>query len=163
MANTNLTRNWSLEAKVAYYSDPSPDGCLLWMGGTNTNGYAALWRRGRQRLVGRELWVHTRGPIATGLCVCHTCDVRVCVNINHLWLGTNQDNLADMVSKKRHARGIKQGHAKLTDGQVIEIYDSTDTQVSIAAKYHITQAAVSLIKLRKNWNWLLSDRRPQLF
>lgn len=61
------------------------------------------------------------GSIGQGMHVCHHCDNPKCVRPSHLFLGTNNDNRQDSVSKDRHARGERHGMAKLTDEQVAEI------------------------------------------
>ena len=74
-----------------------PDDCWLWNGYCDPNGYA---RYGRL-LASRIAFELEREPIPDGLCVCHRCDNPRCVNPAHLWLGTQPDNVADMVTKGR--------------------------------------------------------------
>ncbi len=157
MANHNTTRNWSLEAKIAYWSDPAPNGCLIWAGWLGTDGYATLWRDGHQRRVSRLIWAHIHGPITPGQLVCHTCDTPACVNIDHLWIGSALNNSHDMVKKSRQLKGSDSPTAKLTEVQAREIYHSAETQVALAKRFGVTQAAISLIKLRRNWRHLSMD------
>jgi len=64
------------------------------------------------------------GTIPENLQVCHKCDNPKCVNPNHLFLGTSQDNKNDSVNKKRHAYGIHQGGAILNDNDVKQIIEN---------------------------------------
>lgn len=101
----------------------------------------------------------TYGPIPEGLCCCHKCDNTSCVNPSHLFLGTNQDNSSDMVSKDRtfKPKGEKHSQAKLTEEQVIEIrrlyaLENHMTQEKIAILFGVNRATVEYIVNRKRWN-----------
>lgn len=95
-----------------------------------------------------------KGPIPEGLLVLHTCDIPVCCNPNHLFLGTHQDNMDDMVKKNRQARnkGELSGSAKLTDEQVLEIFHSDLAGVKLAEKFNVHPTLISWIKHGKNWS-----------
>lgn len=77
-------------------------GCWEWIGRREQyTGYARVKLKGKKISIHRlayELW---KGPIPEGLFVCHSCDNRICINPEHLWLGTHQDNMDDMVKKGR--------------------------------------------------------------
>jgi DNA-binding CsgD family transcriptional regulator len=102
------------------------DGCWLWTAGKFKHGYGQFWIGGKVRMAHRLSWEIENGPVPSGdhhgtMCVCHRCDVPSCVNPAHLVLGTQLDNVADRNAKRRQARGVVQGRAKLTDARVREI------------------------------------------
>ncbi len=94
------------------------------------------------------------GELGKQLCVCHRCDNPVCCNPRHLFLGTQAENLDDMIRKGRKALGEKVNFSKLKETQVREIrslYQRGFTQQAIAEKYEVCRAAISLIVNRVNW------------
>ncbi len=127
-------------------------GCWLWTGSTDHLGYARL-RGGDEYLGHRFAYARLRGAIPAGACVLHRCDVPSCVNPDHLFLGTHQENMVDRNSKGRSARlrGELNGHAKLTEDQVREILASTDTHRSLARRYGVTHGLIGNIKAGRVW------------
>lgn len=93
------------------------NGCWEWQGRNNGAGYGKIGDKLAHRLSFAEFC----GPIPDGMLVCHRCDNPPCINPEHLFLGTNEDNLRDCREKKRNNFGARNGSAKLTDGQVVEI------------------------------------------
>ena len=88
-----------------------------------------------------------------GICVCHTCDNRPCVNPKHLFLGTTQDNIDDKVAKNRQAKGERAGNSKLTEADVRQIrkLSSTHTNKELSEAYGIVSSAIHYIITRKVW------------
>ena len=131
---------------------------MNWLAHTNKDGYGALTFQCRYWLSHRLAWTLAKGEIPAGCCVCHTCDNRACCNPEHLFLGTQSDNMHDMRDKGRR-KGIKSaasnGRAKRTDEQVADIreaYSAGARQVDIAAKYSVSQCTISAIVRRACWN-----------
>jgi hypothetical protein len=90
--------------RFAKYVHPEPNsGCWLWVGNAIPHGYGIIRinKPRTQRLAHRVSWQVHRGDIPTGLCVLHRCDNRLCDNPDHLFLGTQRDNLQDMLRKGR--------------------------------------------------------------
>jgi hypothetical protein len=78
-----------------------PDDCLLWTGAVSQNGYGNAWHRGHNTSAHRSTWEQVNGPVPDGIFVCHTCDNPLCINIEHLFLGTPKQNTQDMIKKGR--------------------------------------------------------------
>ena len=135
-----------------------PSGCHVWLGDTNDQGYGQITMKDRSRVRAHRLaWerAHDR-PIPDGMVIMHRCDVRCCVNPDHLQVGTQAENLKDMGRKGRArggARGEAQGSAKLTAEQVREIRRLSErmSQEQIARRFSIDRSNVGLIVNRKAW------------
>jgi len=86
-------------------------GCLEWLACRNTKGYGWFRFDGRNQVAHRVAWMLEHGDIPEGLCICHTCDNRICVDVDHLFLGTVKDNNRDMFLKGRNAnQNTKKNH-----------------------------------------------------
>ena len=111
------------------------NGCLEWTGHLSPDGYGRfLWRR---RCTGahRVSWMLRYGPVPDGKFVLHSCDNRRCVNTEHLFLGTQLDNVSDMIRKGRSSPAIGENtrHAKLTRPSVVLIRQRRSAGESCAA------------------------------
>jgi len=102
----------------------------------------------------RIVYKRNYGPIEKGLVVRHKCDNRMCVNPEHLELGTTYENTQDMVSRGRSAKGECVGNSKLKEADVIKIKQMLADgyrQIDIAAEFKVSQHAISAIKCGKTW------------
>lgn len=146
-----------LEAVLRERSKLDEAGCLLWTGLKFNTGYGALWRNGNQVQTHRLAWEFWRGPIPEGLSVLHKCDVRACINPDHLFLGTQRDNIHDMLAKGRAKppRGNGHPHAKLNDVavRVIRVMrrKRLATCQALADAYHTNISVISEAATGKSW------------
>ena len=140
-------------AKVAPINS---SGCALWLGSHTVEGYGQFHFNARLIRAHRVAWFFSRGSIPGALCVLHKCDVRSCVNIDHLFLGTRPDNTRDMDAKGRRVslHGDRHGSSILSADQVRAITADNRVQQRIADDYGISQAHVSEIKRRTVWRHL---------
>jgi len=95
LSRTPEERFWEMVSR-------DPSGCWLWTG-AKIRGYGVLVIDGRNQFAHRFSYALHVGPIPTGLNVCHACDVPACVNPEHLWVGSQSDNMADKIAKVRGA------------------------------------------------------------
>ncbi len=125
-----------------YVSDPTPSGCLEWLG-SSWSGYGRVRWRGVMKPAHRVIYEQYKGPIPAGLLLDHLCRNRICVNPDHLEPVTNTENCQ---------RGAK---AKLTVEDVIEIRrllaTRRHTQRAIGERFNVGKDTVSLIHTGKIW------------
>ena len=147
------------------------DACWEWLAYKEASGYGQFSIKGIMYKVHRVSWVLHNGEIPEhdsfhGICVCHTCDNRACVNPSHLFLGTHKENMQDMVAKHRgvDCTGEKSGMHKLTELQVIEIRKKyvphVYTLAMLAKEYGVDSTNISCIITRKTWKHLV-DMAPK--
>lgn len=113
-------------SEALFWSSMDKSGdCWIWMKSKNPGGYGQVNFAGEVGLAHRRAYMLACGPIEPGLFVCHKCDVRLCCNPDHLFLGTQRDNNQDMFAKGRgHVfdgtliRGTKNSRAKLSPENV---------------------------------------------
>jgi hypothetical protein len=125
-----------------------PDDCWEWLGYKNWGGYG--WIKNNKKNIRAHRFSYAQyknngQPIPNNLCVCHHCDNPSCVNPNHLFLGTQKDNMLD---RDRKGRGVKTKLKKHTDDEVIKIrsdYASGLSQKEVAKLNNAAQATVSRI------------------
>lgn len=152
----------------------------------DTNGGCWLWRGsgsgdyGKARINGVSVSAHRasyeahKGPIPIGMMVLHKCDIRACVNPDHLFVGTNADNMKDASAKgrlwaqkpenrakakqsalaasaARDWKGSRVPTAKLTEEIVFEIRSSNLSVLALARKHGVSDTAIKKVKARRSW------------
>lgn len=150
--------------------------CWLWKGSLTGYGYGDFcliprWKNTKMIRAHRYSYAIHYGEIPSGLCVCHKCDVRNCVRPDHLFLGTIQDNTADMIKKKRHHVGKKKYSEKFKRGEshykallnrgiveeVVSLSHECRNKSEIARMLGIGRHLVGNILAGKSWRHVTSD------
>lgn len=127
--------------------------CLEYTGHRNLYGYGDLGRAGAAHVV---VWEYHNGPVPAGMVVRHyVCDNPPCVNIEHLRIGTQADNIADAVAKGRHHHGEAHRSAKLTEEQVRYIRSSSERGVDLAVMFGVSPSQISTVRAGRSWRHLL--------
>lgn len=168
-------RFWSKVNKLGplHETQPHLGPCWLWTAGKWGRGYGAFSLRNSQIKSHRLSYLINVGPIpAETPFVLHSCDVRLCCNPTHLFLGTYADNCHDMCSKGRHkvakgddhyfrkhpekaAKGTELPQAKLTETVVrvirSAVFTKDFTQHDLAVSLGVTDGSISMILNRKTW------------
>ena len=142
---------WRFLEKIAFTSETS---CWLWAGARHPQGYGLIKRKdGTQLRAHRVAYELAYGTIPVDAFVCHHCDNPQCVRPSHLFLGTHNDNMADMVSKGRsaHLHGYRNGSARLQPAEIVAIRQSDGCYRDIAVRFGISASAVGLVKRRERW------------
>ena len=135
------------------------DGCWLWLGAMLKTGYGQIEVDGKTRSTHRLSYELNCGPIPPGQVVRHCCDVRRCVNPDHLVLGTQADNVHDMWSRGRARSpqprlGESNPAAKLSEQDVRSIRAARSSGVllrEIAAAHGVTRALAGMVVSGKVW------------
>ncbi len=146
------------------------DACWIWKGRLGEDGYGIIKACGRMMRAHRVAWELANGQVPSELWVLHRCDVRDCVRAEHLFLGTHDDNMADMRAKGRQAsgdrhgthvhadsvrRGESHGAAKLTREQVMLIRANyalgATTQQKLGECFGVSRGAINHILRHESW------------
>jgi hypothetical protein len=130
-------------------------GCWEWTAYKEVHGYGVVGFKRKAKLAHRVSYELHRGEIPAGMFVCHRCDNPSCVNPDHLFIGSQVENMADMAAKGRAPKGEAHSCAKLTERDVLAIKEAAGTNETIAAKYGVGPSQVSRIKLGQTWKHLL--------
>jgi len=138
----------------------SNGGCLVWTGKRRSFGYGILNANGRSLRAHRVSWELAHGAIPSGMVVCHRCDNPPCVNPDHLFLGTQADNMRDCFRKNRIFRfaGFKASNhscTKLSLNETDELRRLYATgwfrQMDLAEIFHVDQSSVSRVVRGDHW------------
>lgn len=160
-----------LERLMKHTQYDETSGCWEWIG-SKRNGYGRMIIGSRTDGTRKSVSAHRVsyelefGEIPAGLEVCHKCDNRCCVNPNHLFLGTHQDNMDDRERKGRNnpPKGETNGRAKLTVADVLEIRNKRKQGVSfgkLSKEYGVCKRTIQDAVSGKNWANILEPPKGE--
>jgi len=149
------------------YVEKKDNSCWLWIGCVDTDGYGDFTcKEESSHRAHRVSWKLHKGNIPEGLFVLHSCDIPSCVNPEHLFLGTHEDNIKDKIKKGRCIRTL----SKLTEQQVLEIrakyqprkggrpkgWSTKEKEClgsirQLAKEYNVSKAAIKKIIRNQTW------------
>lgn len=154
-----VERFWSYVDRSA-----GPEKCWPWAGALEGSGYGSFGvqklkatKRAMTMKSHRLAWELTNSLIPEGIQVLHSCDNRPCCNPSHLFLGTNDDNVADKMAKGRHYSGGGDSHksSKLRSPQVLEIrtlyFTGGIAQLDLAHRYGVSKSQIGRLVRREAW------------
>lgn len=158
LSERDIARFWS-KVEIG-----NPDECWEWKAGNNGRGYGKFYVGGDgnpQRYAHRISWSLANGDIPEGLILCHKCDNPKCINPDHLFLGTQAENMQDASKKGRckpsMAHGNSSGHNKIDEKDIPDVKKMIAEGVSlktIADIYGVSKQSIFHIKTGRNWSWI---------
>jgi len=153
---SKIYNQYNLPSLVERFMDnvsPEPmSGCWLWTGTVrDKKGYGGLTVDGLTQRAHRVNYKLFRGRIRHGLHVCHRCNIKACVNPDHLYLGTNAQNMADAARDGLRPHGESHPRTSLTEEDVRAIRNSPMGCVRLARIYNMTKVGIMGIRRRRTW------------
>lgn len=146
-------RNKILNRFTSKYKHNLKTDCWEWLAGKHVDGYGTFWVNRKNSLAHRVSYELFVGSIPPSLSVLHTCDNPSCVNPKHLFVGTQDDNMKDMIQKNRKKviNGSNLPQSKLTIQQVLEIRKKEKFQYEYAKDFGVCQATVREAQVGLTW------------
>ena len=146
-----FARNVLTAEMLQNYEAITVTGCWLWSGKWSDRGYGVV----RNKIASRMFYAYHVGDIPPDHMVCHKCDTPACVNPAHLFVGTHDENMQDMMRKGRSGNraGSRNSRAKLTEQQALAIYRDRKTPMGeLVATYGVQQSTVYSIRCGHLWS-----------
>jgi HNH endonuclease len=148
-------KNIRTNTEEDFYShfQPEPNsGCWLWTSGTGSHGYGVFALRGESHTAHTFSYRLHHGEIPKGMYVLHKCDVRLCVNPDHLSAGTQKQNIREAVERNRIKRGENSPAAKLTESDIRAIRSLPLKRREVAKIFGVSQPTITAIVRRREWS-----------
>jgi DNA-binding transcriptional regulator YiaG len=143
--------------KIDFVIDPETNCFNCVSHNPESKTYSAFMLNRKSRLVHRHIYEQCFGEIPDALCVCHKCDNPKCINPEHLFLGTINDNVKDMVEKNRQAKGEKNSSAKLKEQDITKIrklYKKGLSTRKLAKLFNVGKSTIFCVVSKKTWGWV---------
>lgn len=134
-------------------------GCWNWVKAKDQDGYGSVRFGGKQRRAHRVSYEVHIEPVPRDARVCHRCDNPACINPAHLFLGSQAENISDMVAKGRQARGQRVSTAKLNESDIFAIRDADGGRglhTALAKKHGVSSQQIADIRAGKCWAHLIA-------
>lgn len=152
----------TLKLRLLEKSIPEPNtGCWLWTASHKSNGYGYMWGGSKKEHSHRLSYSLFKGAIPSVMFVLHRCDQPACINPDHLFVGTQSDNLNDCVKKGRHRPASLKGEvnhkSKLTDLDVEAIRSATKKPrylYELSEKYGVSRGSICAVRNGRTWKHL---------
>jgi hypothetical protein len=128
--------------------------CVIAPGKRRRDGRVTAWFQGRNQYAHRVAWVKAFGPLTPDQKVCHHCDNPPCIALDHLFIGTDADNVADKVAKGRHPHGSRNYNSKITEADALTIRSMVSqgwSQAFVAMAFALDPSSVSHLIRGKTW------------
>lgn len=136
------------------------DSCWLWNGCFAKFGYGIMRYKRKRILAHRWSYIIYKDKRIKNKVICHKCDNPKCVNPGHLFMGTHNDNVQDMMKKGRQRFGITRKNTKLTDEQVFYAYKNRQIGSVQMGKYlGVSHSCISMIRSGKRRRHLMSGEK----
>lgn len=159
----------NIKERLLKHIEVNKNGCWVWTGSKNSEGYGNIQIGSRKDGTRRTAKAHRVsysvfvGDIPENHDICHKCDNQSCVNPEHLFPGTEKENVADMDAKGRRGFVLSQLHpsAKLTEKDVVEarkLREQGQSYYSLAKKYGVYRETMRQAITGKTWRHMSQDR-----
>jgi hypothetical protein len=144
-----------LSEKIEKHITRIPEsGCWIWMSTIENSGYGRVCDGKKPFYAHRVAYEQKYGSIPNGKMALHHCDIRCCVNPDHLFIGSQKDNMIDKMLKNRQAKGEKHGNSRLTESQALEAKFSSEKPEVLAKKFGYSASGIRQIKAGTAWKYL---------
>lgn len=148
---------WTCNRLMKKSTEDPTTGCLLWNGPLNkVGGYGRIWYREKSWRTHRLFYTLMVSDIPEGMDLMHCCDNPRCINPNHLRPGTHSENIKEAYTKGRKTtpQGTKHPRFRLSLTQVKEVFESSESSISLAKRFGVSASAIYRLRNGSTWKSL---------